>query len=151
MSIFEYTILRDGQTSMSRSSSMRCKDVSTKTTGKSAANTSDGASTPKIQEQKLKSSRVTIQTTDELPEEAALWRAVIAQAIRDLYDCTVSAPRLRREVLTWITTPDFEVVCLNASVPAYDLREQIASLSTLPPSLAKKYGQLLRRKISEID
>jgi hypothetical protein len=66
----------------------------------------------------LKSSRVTIPATDELPEEAALWRAVIAQAIRDLYDCTVSAPRLRREVLLWIASDDFEVVCLNASVPS---------------------------------
>jgi hypothetical protein len=107
--------------------------------------------TPTTRAPRLKSSRVTIQPTDELPEEAALWRAVIAQAIRDLYDCSIIAPRLRREVLLWISSPDFEVVCLNASVPAFDVREQSISLASLPPSLAKKYGQMLRRKISEID
>jgi hypothetical protein len=150
-------MLRADQTSMNRSSLIASKGKSTGTTGKSEANMSGGVSTKKTQGRKstsvpsLKASRVTIQATDELPEEAALWRAVIAQAIRDMYDCTVAAPRLRREVLLWISSDDFEVVCLNASVPAFDVREQIASLSTLPPSLAKKYGQLLRRKISEID
>jgi hypothetical protein len=151
MSSFGFTIHRDGQTLMNRSSSMPSKAGSIGTTDRSNPNMSDGDSIRETPEPKLKSSRVTIQTTDELPEEAALWRAVIAQAIRDMYDCTKDAARLRRDVLLWITSRDFEVVCLNAYIPAYDLREQIASLSALPPSLAKKYGQLLRRKISEID
>lgn len=152
MSIYAYTTHRAAQTSMNRSSSTPCKDASTPTTDRSSARPSNGASIPVIPEPKspsLPCSRVTIQRTDELPEEAALWRAVIAQAIRDIYDSTKHGPRYRREVMAWIASRDFDVVCDNAWVPAYDLREQIAALISLPASLARKYGQLLQRKIAE--
>jgi hypothetical protein len=68
-----------------------------------------------------------------------------------MYDSTPSGPRLRREVLVWIHTKDFGVVCDNASVPAFDLKEQFIALSGMPLSLARKYGTILREKLNEDD
>lgn len=79
-----------------------------------------------------------------MPEESLLWRAVLAQAIRDIYDLNEN---VRKEALRWIMSPDFQIVCDYAFVDPEDMKEQMANLSTLSRSLAKKYGSLLRSEV----
>ena len=73
-----------------------------------------------------------------------LWRAVLAQAVRDTY-CGGTGPR--GEIIRWLKTKDFEIVCEFADVEPTSMREQIATLLTIPEPLAQKYGKLLRDKI----
>lgn len=76
--------------------------------------------------------------------EEILWRAVLGQAVRDIYD--VSA-RVREETLAWLQSTDFETVCDYACVDAENMRDQLISLASLPPAMARKYGSQLRIEI----
>jgi hypothetical protein len=75
-----------------------------------------------------------------------LWRSVLGQAIRDTYEGHTGN---RSEVIRWLKTNDFEIVCDFAHVDADQMREQIATLITLPIPLAKKYGRILRMRVTE--
>ena len=116
-------------TSMSRSSSMQCKDESTGTTVRSRKNGSVGG---------------LIGKGRELESESLLWRAVLGQAIRDVYCGT---ERDRQSVYQWTCSGDFATVCDYAFVHPEDMKEQIYALMELSPRLARKYGQMLRGKI----
>lgn len=83
---------------------------------------------------------------DEIDNEALLWRAVLGQAVRDICD---KNERVKREVLMWMKTTDFDTICDLANVHADSMSEQLYALADLAPSLAKKYGQILRSKIVE--
>lgn len=75
-----------------------------------------------------------------------LWRGVIGQSVRDIYE---GDPRARDEVFAWLASPDFDTVCYLANVHVEDMRNQMTTLAGLPISLAKKYGRLLREKINQ--
>lgn len=79
-------------------------------------------------------------TTRELSSMSLLFRAVIAQAIVDVYGSDFH----RNQVIRWLASPDFDEVCDHANVDTAQMREQIASLCRLPLPLAKKYGKMLR-------
>lgn len=81
---------------------------------------------------------------DELPSISLMWRAVLAQAIRDIYSGSESE---RRDVLLWMKTKDFEIVCDYACVEPEQMMEQIASLAVMPAILARKYGKALRNHV----
>lgn len=70
-----------------------------------------------------------------------LWRGVIGQSIRDIYE---GDPKARAEVFVWLVSSDFVTVCDLANVHAEDMREQMVTLSDMPLGLARKYGRLLR-------
>ena len=70
----------------------------------------------------------------------------MGQAIRDVYE---GNPNARLEVMHWLKSKDFEIVCDFAYVDADQMMEQIATLLTLPLPLAKKYGRILRLKVME--
>jgi hypothetical protein len=71
---------------------------------------------------------------------------VLGQSVRDLYE---GDERRRKEVFVWMTTDDFDTVCDFANVHSEDMLQQMMALSGLPLALAKKYGRLLRAKITE--
>jgi hypothetical protein len=79
----------------------------------------------------------------EQASASMLWRAVIAQAIVDVYGSDFH----RNQVIRWLASPDFDEVCDHANVDTAQMREQIASLCRLPLPLAKKYGKMLRDMI----
>ncbi len=79
-----------------------------------------------------------------ISQEALLWRAVLAQAVRDIYD---TDERVRRDALKWILTRDFETVCDMAFVEPETMKSQLANLATLSIGLARKYGSMLRSEI----
>ena len=79
-----------------------------------------------------------------LTSESALWRSVLGQAIKDVYD---TRARVRAETMAWLTTPDFEAVCHFADVEPDQMRSQMASLATLSRGVAMKYGQLLKMQV----
>lgn len=81
---------------------------------------------------------------NEIPTESLLWRAVLSQAIRDIYD---SNERIRKAALRWILTPDFQTVCDYAFVEPESLKGQLANLAMLPRELAIKFGRELRSGI----
>lgn len=76
----------------------------------------------------------------ELTSASILWRAVIAQAIVDIYGTEYH----RNQVIRWLASKDFDEVCEYANIDTEQMREQIASLCRLPLPLAKKYGKMLR-------
>ena len=120
-----------GPTLMKASSSMPSSVGFITTTDRSAKRQSPDGSTP----------------TDQEPSYVSrLWRNVIGQAVRDLYE---GDPRARTEVFSWIVSPDFETVCDLADVHAEDMRGQFVALAALPSELCKKYGRLLREKIKD--
>lgn len=71
---------------------------------------------------------------------------MLGQGVRDLYEGDGS---LRSEVFTWMLTGDFDQVCDFANVHPRDMRRQLMALAALPLPLAKKYGKILRAKITE--
>lgn len=85
-----------------------------------------------------------IQTAEELPSISLMWRAVLAQAIRDIYSGT---PQERKDVLLWMRTEDFEIVCDYACVEYTQMMDQMASLAIMPAILARKYGKELRNHV----
>lgn len=97
------------------------------------------------QERKSGSNRLIIDPVSELPDETRLWRAVLGQAVRDIYS---SSPRDRSSVILWINSSDFDACCTLASVPTEDMREQILNLAALPNSLARKYGAMLKHLLT---
>jgi hypothetical protein len=110
-----------------------------------AVKSSSGISTkttPEYQSQFIQSPGKTGLQNDpeELSNAAKLWRSVLGQAIRDVYH----EDNARKEVIRWLDTDDFEVVCDYAEVDPVQMREQIASLCRLPLPLARKYGKMLR-------
>lgn len=82
----------------------------------------------------------------ELNASSLLWRAVLAQAVRDLYSGDTGE---RLEALRWLKSKDFETVCDFAEVEHTSMREQLVQLASFPHQLARKYGKLLRDKIME--
>lgn len=82
----------------------------------------------------------------DLSASQLLWRAVLAQAVRDIYSTEMKE---RLEALRWLKSKDFNTVCDMAEVEPGTMREQLATLATLTPALAAKYGKLLRDKIME--
>lgn len=85
-----------------------------------------------------------ISPARDLSQDQLLWRAVLAQSVRDIYGGEMK-PRL--EVIRWLKTKDFDTVCDCAEVEITSMREQLAALTALPVPLARKYGKLLRDKI----
>lgn len=85
-----------------------------------------------------------IGSGQELQSESLLWRAVLGQAIRDVYD---GNEKIRHQVLMWTATTDFLTVCDYAYVHPEDMREQLHALCELSPNLAKKYGRMLRETV----
>lgn len=80
----------------------------------------------------------------DLSASSLLWRAVLAQAVRDLYS---DETRDRLEALRWLKTKDFETVCDFAEVEHTSMRDQLVQLASFPQNLARKYGKLLRDEI----
>lgn len=70
-----------------------------------------------------------------------LWRATLAQAVRDIYS---SNPKDREGVVEWMKSEDFLTVCEYACVEPDNMLEQMGKLLALPIPLAKKYGITLR-------
>lgn len=70
----------------------------------------------------------------------------MAQSVRDLYGGT---PKERTDVIIWLKSPDFDVVCEFAHIEPVQMREQFLNLATMPTNLCRKYGKLLRDKIME--
>ena len=70
----------------------------------------------------------------------------MGQAIRDVYQGDIAE---RAEVIRWLRSNDFVVVCEYAHAEPEQMRQQIAALCELPISLAKKYGKMLRDKVVE--
>ena len=87
-----------------------------------------------------------IGDTQELSSASRLWRSVLGQGVRDLYE---GDGGLRSEVFTWMLTSDFDDVCDLANCHPNDMRQQLTALAALPLPLAKKFGKMLRAKIME--
>jgi hypothetical protein len=121
----------DDQTSTKASSSTPFKDGSTQTTDRSGRRRSPGG---------------LIKSDHEQSSAYRLWRGVIGQSVRDIYE---GDPKARAEVFVWLVSGDFDTVCTLANVHTADMREQMVALSDLPIPLAKKYGRVLREKINE--
>ena len=84
--------------------------------------------------------------TGTIEAESALWRAVLCQAIRDIYD---RDERVRQDALRWVLSKDFAIVCDFAFVDPDCMKEQMANLATLSMSLAKKFGQQLQAYVAK--
>lgn len=119
-------------------------------TDKFAGKSSNGGLTettpePKSQSDHFSGERTpTLKSQDDLTPEELLWRAVLGQAVRDIYDQNIG---VRAETLRWMKSEDFEVVCIFANVDPYAMRRQLRNLAELPIHIAKKYGQILRSQI----
>lgn len=123
---------RDDQTSMNPSSSIASKDEYTSTT---------------VRSNRRQLSGVILPNAPALTSESELWRAVICQAIRDIYraemqDGVLTLP-YRQEVVEWMTDPDFDAVCHMSFVDPERLRSEMINLLTLPRRVAMKYAILL--------
>lgn len=125
------TTQADDQTSTSHSSSMLSKDGSIETIDRSG---------------RRRSREGLIKSDHEQSSAYRLWRGVIGQSVRDIYEGDEKA---RAEVFGWMVSPDFDVVCDLANVHAEDMKDQMVALSDLPIALAKKYGRILREKINQ--
>jgi hypothetical protein len=80
----------------------------------------------------------------ELSSMSFLWRSVLGQSIRDIYGGNSNQ---RGEVIRWLATPDFLIVCEYAEVEPDCMREQLASLIAMPRDLSRKYGKMLRDRV----
>ena len=80
----------------------------------------------------------------DVTSEEYMWRAVVGQSIRDMY---LGDEKLREEILRWLTTEDFEVVCGMASIPYFDVKKQILNLSQMSSKLSRKYGRILYAQV----
>lgn len=134
---------------MNPSSSMHYKVSFTETTDRSERSISTTGSIPSDPELKLpfhsRKNRARL-TSGTIEAESALWRAVLCQAIRDIYD---RDERVRQEALRWVLTRDFGIVCDLAFVEPDCMKEQMANLATLSMSLAKKFGQQLQAYVAK--
>jgi len=126
------SITKTGDQTLTRaSSSTLSKEGFTETTGKSG---------------QRRSPEGLIGTPQEQSSASKLWRSVLGQGIRDLYE---GNEKCRRDVFLWMISTDFDVVCDFASVHPEDMKEQMVTLSELPIGLAKKFGRQLRAKVTE--
>lgn len=130
------------QTSMNQSSSMPSKGKYTGTTDKSGRSTSTGDSTQTTQGQEYGS--FLWKPSEDFNSENFLWRAVIGQAIYDIYR---GEDKHRREVFRWLKSEDFNIACDFAIIEPERLRDAMLNLFTLPKNLSIKYGQTLRQKV----
>lgn len=116
--------------------------TSTKVLSSTVSKAAHMATTDKSKRRKL--SGGLIGETHELSSESALWRAVIAQSIRDIYRAEKVGGEMtlpyRMEVVEWINSPDYEVVCHLAFVDPVFMKEQIENLLAMPRRLAMKYA-----------
>ena len=80
-------------------------------------------------------------TAREISNHSLLWRACIAQAIKD---CYAGSPTEKKDVVRWLRTRDFAEACDYAEVHAGTMREQMKNLLEMPRELARKYGKSLR-------
>lgn len=128
---------------------MRSKSEFTTTTGRSKSSTSTGVSTQpspasnslsKLATPHQRRNRARI-ATGTIEAESLLWRHVLSQAVRDIYDRDV---RIREEAMRWVLSPDFLTVCDFAFVEPDSMKEQIANLAMMPMILALKFGPQLR-------
>jgi hypothetical protein len=69
-----------------------------------------------------------------------MWRAVLSQAIKDLYG---TSGRDRIETIRWLKSDDFPTVCDFANVEAESMRIQLLNIANMPFPLALKYGKQL--------
>lgn len=88
-------------------------------------------------------SGVSINSHPELSSEFRLWRAVVSQAISDVY---LDNPRHKLEVLEWLETDDFEVVCDLADLNADFVAKSIRNIAESKPAIARFYG----RKVKDV-
>ena len=63
-----------------------------------------------------------IEATPEQLSECRLWRAVIAQSI---YDLNKPDPKKRDEVVNWMESKDFDLVCSLALVEPDNVRKKL--------------------------
>jgi hypothetical protein len=135
---------------MKASSLMHYKVSYTETTGKSGRSTSTGDSIPAapVSNSMFPSGRKNRSNlaTGTIEAESSLWRAVLCQAIRDIYD---RDERIRQEALRWVLSRDFATVCDMAFVEPDCMKEQIANLSTMSIGLARKFGQQLQAYVAK--
>ena len=73
--------------------------------------------------------------------ESLLWRSCLGQCIRDL---SSTNPREREDVLEWMASEDFAIVCEYAEVDPEQMKEQMSALAAMPLILARKYGHMLK-------
>lgn len=73
--------------------------------------------------------------------ENLLWRAILCQGIKDVYD---NNSRVRSEAIRWLVSRDFVTTCDNALVEADTIRELIANLATMPRRMAQQYSAALK-------
>ncbi len=88
----------------------------------------------------------TIEPAHDLSASSLMWRAVLAQSVRDIYG---EEPKQRLDVIRWLKSRDFETVCDFAHVEVISMRQQMAALVALPIPLARKYGKILRDRIMD--
>lgn len=128
---------QDDLTSMKASSSTASKEESMSTTGKSKRRRLSGG---------------LIETDHALLSESYLWRAVISQAIRDIYKQEIEGGErvmpYRSDVAAWVVTKDYEAVCHMAYVDPDIMREQIVNLLAMPRRLAMKYAIPLCQRLN---
>jgi hypothetical protein len=135
---------------MKASSLMHYKVSSIETTGKSGKSMSTGGSIlPDLVSNSMfpsgRKNRSNL-ATGTIEAESALWRAVLCQAIRDIYD---RDERIRKEALRWVLSRDFATVCDMAFVEPECMKEQMANLATLSLALARKFGQQLQAYVAK--
>ncbi len=87
--------------------------------------------------------RARAHNVETVPENV-LWRHVLFQGIRDIYD---KNDKIRGKAIRWLASDDFATVCDLALIEAESLREQVANLATLPVGIARQYGHALHRFI----
>lgn len=135
---------------MQRSYSMPFRVVSTRTTDKSKSAISIGASIQNGHGSSLEYPRSrhnrNRNTTATIESESNLWRAVLCQAVRDVYSPDA---RVRDETLRWVLSRDFLTVCDFALVEPDSMKEQLANLANLSATLAHRYGVELQQLIAK--
>ncbi len=88
------------------------------------------------------------ETHPELSSECRLWRSVLGQSIRDIYEGKAQA---RNDVFTWMRSNDFVTVCDFAEVQPDNMRQEMLNLAALPVMTAKHYGRRLREQIIGVE
>lgn len=90
--------------------------------------------------------KLRLQSPRDISSTALLWRAVLSQAIKDIYSGGTGE---RRDVILWMKSRDFDEVCDHACVDPENMRIQMRNLAEMPQMLAKKYGKPLRNCIMD--
>lgn len=86
-----------------------------------------------------------IKMNREYTSESAVWKATVAQAVRDTYD---KNPAIRNDVVEWMESgEDYEFVCWAAGIDPDRLRAELENLFAMKPILRKKFAIGLRYDI----